>query len=103
MTENLFSKVEEEDYYKPILVKSSFKRSYKYYESRGERDKNLSIKQYLNKITQHLHDMINDHKPNIRTSKAWKIQIPMRVNFISSKDTGEIRTIYVWSNNESIM
>ena len=47
--------------------------------------------------------MINDHKPNIRTSKAWKIQIPMRVNFISSKDTGEIRTIYVWSNNESII
>ena len=27
----------------------------------------------------------------------------MRVNFIYSKDTGEIRTIYVWSNNESIM
>ena len=47
--------------------------------------------------------MINDHKPNIRTSKAWKIQIPMCVNFISSKDTGEIRTIDVWSNNESIM
>ena len=27
----------------------------------------------------------------------------MCVNFISSKDTGETRTIYVWSNNESIM
>ena len=27
----------------------------------------------------------------------------MRENFISSKDTGETRTIYVWSNNESIM
>ena len=27
----------------------------------------------------------------------------MRVNFISSKDTGETRTIYVWSNNENIM
>ena len=27
----------------------------------------------------------------------------MRVNFISSKDTGETRTIYVRSNNESIM
>ena len=27
----------------------------------------------------------------------------MRVNFISSKDTGETRTIYGWSNNESIM
>ena len=27
----------------------------------------------------------------------------MRVNFVSSKDTGETRTIYVWSSNESIM
>ena len=27
----------------------------------------------------------------------------MSVNFISSKDTGETCTIYVWSNNESIM
>ena len=27
----------------------------------------------------------------------------MRVNFISAGDTGETRTIYAWSNNESIM
>ena len=27
----------------------------------------------------------------------------MRVNFISSKDTGETRTIYVWSDIVSIM
>ena len=27
----------------------------------------------------------------------------MRVNFISSKDSGETCTIYLWSNNESIM
>ena len=27
----------------------------------------------------------------------------MRVNFISFKDTGETRTIYVWSDNISIM
>ena len=27
----------------------------------------------------------------------------MHVNSISSKDTGETRTIYVWSNDESIM
>ena len=27
----------------------------------------------------------------------------MYVNFISFKDTGETRTIYVWSNNEKIL
>ena len=31
-----------------------------------------------------------------------KIQINMRVNFISSKDTEETRAIFVWSDNEEI-
>ena len=35
--------------------------------------------------------------------RVWKIQISMRVNFISSKDTGETRTIYVWVNNAKII
>ena len=35
--------------------------------------------------------------------RVWKIKISMPVNFISSKDTGETRTIYVWSDNVSIM
>ena len=37
--ENLFSNVDDNDYYKPILVKSSFNSNYKYYESRGDKDK----------------------------------------------------------------
>ena len=44
--------------------------------------------------------MINDHRI---ARRVWKIQISMRVNFISSKDTGETRIIYVWSNDVSIM
>ena len=51
----------------------------------------------------HLHDMINDHKATKNKSKVWKIQISVHVNFISSKDTEETRTIYVWSDNENIM
>ena len=47
--------------------------------------------------------MINDHKLNKKNSKVWKIQISMHAIFISSKDSGEARTIYVWSNNESII
>ena len=62
--------------------------------------KKVSVRQYLNKITSHLYDLINDHRI---ARRVWKIQISMRVNFISSKDTGETRTIYVWSNNENIM
>ena len=34
---SLFDKVSEEDYCKPILVKSPFKGSYNYYENRGDK------------------------------------------------------------------
>ena len=90
--ENLFYEFSKEDYYKPILVKSSFKSNYKYYDSRGDKENILSVKQYLNKITPHLYDLINDHGIPRR---VWKIQI--------SKDTGKTRTIYVWSDNVSIV
>ena len=60
--ENLFDNVNDNDYYKPILVKSSFKENYKYYESRGDKDKKLSVKQYLYKIMPYLSNLINDHR-----------------------------------------
>ena len=68
-------------------------------------------------IMPYLHDIINenkanknnsnenkanDQKTNSNNSNEWKIQINMHVNFVSSNDTGEIRTIFVWSNNEEI-
>ena len=101
--ENLFDNDDnDDDYYKPILIKSSFKNNYKYYESGGDKDKDLSVKQYLYKVTPYLTNLINDHKTIRNESSEWKIQINMHVNFISSKGTGEIRTIYVWSENEKI-
>ena len=92
--ENLFTNDDDNDdnYYKPVLVKSSFKNNYKYYESRGDKDKKLSVKQYLYMIMPYLSDLINDHKAIRNESNEWKIQLNMSVNFISSNDTGEIRT-----------
>ena len=58
--ENLFRNIG--DYYKPILIKSYFKDHYKYYESRRDKDKKLSVKQYLYKIMPYLSDIVNDHK-----------------------------------------
>ena len=45
----------------------------------------------------YLKDLINNHKSN-----EWKIQLNINVYFISSKDTGEACSIYVWSDNEKI-
>ena len=50
----------------------------------------------------YLSDLINDHRAIINESNEWKIQLNMSVNFISSNDTGEIRTFFVWSDNEEI-
>ena len=61
-----------------------------------------SVKQYLYKIIPYLRDIINDHKTIRNESKEWKIQINMPINFTSSKDTRETRTIYVLSDNEEI-
>ena len=50
----------------------------------------------------YLSDLINDHKANEKNSNEWKIQRNMDVNLVSSKDTGETRTIFVWNDNEEI-
>ena len=54
-------------------------------------------------IMPYLRDIINDHKATKTQSEAWKIQISMRINFISSKDAGETHTIYIWSDNQNIL
>ena len=69
------------------------------YERKGDKDKNLSPEEYLDIITPYLSDMINDHK----TRGEWKIQLTMRINFISFKYFEETRTMYTKSRNIEIM
>ena len=69
------------------------------HESRGDKDKNLSINDYFDIIKPFLRDMINNHK----THGEWKIQLIMRINFISSLDTDEFRTMHTKSDNIEIM
>ena len=57
--ENLFDEASEENYYKPIFVKSSHKGNYKH-ESNEDIEKKLSAKQYLDKIIPILYDLINE-------------------------------------------
>ena len=42
-----------------IIVESSFKEYYKYYESIGDKGKSLSVEQYLDMIKPYLSDLIN--------------------------------------------
>ena len=87
------------DYYEPRKTKSAFNGSYIEYESKGDKTKNLSPKEYLDMIRPYLSDMINDHK----TRRKWKIQLTTSINFISSKDSDETRNLHTKSNNIEIM
>ena len=99
--ENLFTNDDynDDNYYKPVLIRSSFKNNYEYYEIRGDKDKKLSIKQYLYVVMPGLADLINKKK-NDRVE--CKIELNIGVNFISTNDSGEIRTFYVRSDNDEI-
>ena len=46
-----------------------------------------------------LSDLINENKATETSSNEWKNQINMHINFVSSNDAGEIRTVFVWSDN----
>ena len=64
-----------EDYYKPIKINSAFNDNYMEYESRGDKDKKLSVKEYLYMIIPYLEKMINNHKAH----GEWKIQLTMQL------------------------
>ena len=84
----------------------------------GDKDKSLSIKEYIDVIRPYLIDIINDHKTqgewrihsgNIiiknKTQREWKVSLTMAVNFISSKkDSDETpRTMHTKSDNIETM
>ena len=62
MVKDLFDLSIDEDYYKPIIAKGSFNNSYIQYESKGNKDKILTVNDYLDIIRPYLSNIINDHR-----------------------------------------
>ena len=89
----------DKDYYKPIKTKSAFNNNYIEYESKGEEDKNLSTKEYLDIIKPYLSDMTYDHK----TQGKWKTQLTMQISFIYSRDSEETCTMHTKGRNIEII
>ena len=69
------------------------------YESKGDKDKILSVKEYPDMMRPYSSDIINDHK----TEGEWKIQLTMTIDFMSSKDSEETRTMRTKNHNIEIM
>ena len=96
----LFNEVNEEDYYELIEIKSAFDGTYVLYESRGDKDANLARYEYFEKIKPYLKHMIDDYK----SKDQWKIQITMRIIFISFIDKkNETQVMHTKSDNVELM
>ena len=106
----------DEDYYKPITTNGAFNNNYIQYESKGNKDKILRPSEYLDMIRPYLSDKINYHKTQgewrihsgntiteHKTQGERKIHLIMGINFISSKDSDETRTMHTKGNNVEIM
>ena len=80
-------------------VKGAFDGSYVLYESKGDKGTRLSIDEYFDIIRPYLKDMIDDHK----SKGEWKIQLAMRIIFVSFTDANETREMHTKSDNIIIM
>ena len=97
---NLFEhEKKEENCYKPARVNNFWSNNYIEYENNDNRNKTLSVEEYLNKIRPYLKDIIN----NLKKSDTWKIQLTIAYNFISSTDNDEECVMHSKSNNIEIM
>ena len=114
---NLFNQSIDKDYYKPIKTNSAFNGNYIKYESNGDKNKNLSAKEYLNMVRPYLSNIINDHKTleNLKVHSSnevfdyktqygeWKIQLTMSINVILSNGSDETCNMHAKSDNIEIM
>ena len=89
----------DEDYYKPIRTNYAFNSNCVEYESIGDKDKTLTIKEHPDMIRPYLVDIINDYK----TQGEWKIHLTMIINVFSLKDYKETCTMCTKSDNIEIM
>ena len=77
------------------MSKNFWNNNYIEYESNGDKNKNLPLDEYLNKIETYLRNIIT----NLQNSDRWKIQLTIAINFIFSKDTEKERVMHLNSDN----
>ena len=86
-------------YYKQVIKNNFWSNNYIEYKINNDRNRILSVEEYLDKISPYLRD-IND----LKQSDTWKIQLTMTINFFSSEDDNdEERVMHLKSDNIRIM
>ena len=90
---------ERENYYKPVRVINFWSNNYIEQESKSNRNKRLSVEEYLIKIRLYLKDILN----NLKTFDMQKNQLKIPNNFISFIDSDKEHVMHLKSNNIEIM
>ena len=86
-------------YYKLVRVINFWSNNYIEYENNSNRNKTLSLEEYLNKIRPYLKDIIN----NLKKSDKQKIQLAISINSISFIDNDEEHVMHLKGDNIEIM
>ena len=86
-------------YYKPVRVRNFWSNNYIEYESNRDKNKTLSVGEYLNKIRPYLKEIVN----NLKKPDTWKIQLTIAKNFISFIDHAEERVMHSKRDHIEIM
>ena len=90
---------EEKKVIKLVRVSNFSSNNYIEYESNCDRNKTISVEEYLNKVRSYLKGIIN----NLKISDTCEIQLTIANNSISSIDNDEERVIHSKSDNIEIM
>ena len=88
----------KEDYYKPKRVSYFWNNNYIEYEGNGDKNRNLSLDEYLKKVEPYLRNIITD----LQNSDTQAIQLTITINSISAKDAKQERVIHSRSDNIKI-
>ena len=73
---------QQEDYYEPKRVRNFWNNNYIEYEGTCDKNRKLSLDEYLIKTQPYLINIIID----LQNFEALKIQLTIAINFISSKN-----------------
>ena len=91
----LFKQEKEEDYHEPKRVSNFWINNYIEYDSNGDKNRNLSLDKYFNKIESYLRNIMI----NLQNADTRKIQLTIAINFISSKYNEEERVMHLSNVN----
>ena len=96
---NTLFEEEEEDFHTPVRISNFWNKTLMESESNDDKNKNLSVEEYLDKIKPYLKDIIID----LQKTDSWKIHLTIAIDFISSKFTDEEHVMYLKINDIEVM